>query len=234
MNGNGAYPDEMAFRRNPAADPELAKFATALRAELVRPPAEAVRAALPAQLAEQARIAAAQHHGAAAAAAAAHSRRWLAAKIGLGVAAVPLVTAGLAVAGVHLPASAQSAFEGVGIELPNQGGAASGTDPVVPGRSGDGAAQPAPAGPARRSPRAGPRDSGGKRQTNGSQGRGKSGSATSRGKSEAAPGHNKPDKGPAQGKAVGKTGSTPPGQANKPAKPPKPPSPNKGQGQGKQ
>jgi hypothetical protein len=44
----------------------------------------------------------------------------LVARIAIAVAAIPALFAGLAVAGVKLPGPADSAFESVGIELPNQ------------------------------------------------------------------------------------------------------------------
>jgi hypothetical protein len=44
----------------------------------------------------------------------------LVARVGIAVALIPLVLAGLAFAGVHVPAPARSAFDAVGITLPNQ------------------------------------------------------------------------------------------------------------------
>ncbi len=223
MSGNGASPDEMAFLRNPAADPELAGLSEALRTNLLAPPDRATAAALVPRLAGQARISAAQAPGAGMSSAPrGRSRRRLAAKVALGVASVPLLTAGIAFAGVKLPGPAQSAFEGVGLELPNQGDRSTGAGSGENGAGAPTTAEPqgpapgaekAPAGsgagkarPGRSKPSTGSRS-----LDNGegiSQGQGKSG---------AAPGQNKPDRGPAQGKAVGKNGSTPPGKAKKPA-----------------
>jgi hypothetical protein len=56
------------------------------------------------------------------------SRRTLLAKVGIAVAAIPFLFAGLAVAGVTLPSPARSAFESVGIDLPNQPAEKSGQD----------------------------------------------------------------------------------------------------------
>jgi hypothetical protein len=49
-----------------------------------------------------------------------HSRRGLVARIAVVVAVVPLALAGLAFAGVTVPAPAENAFESVGVTLPNQ------------------------------------------------------------------------------------------------------------------
>ena len=48
------------------------------------------------------------------------SRRALVARVGIAVALIPLVLAGLAVAGVTVPKPARSAFDEMGITLPNQ------------------------------------------------------------------------------------------------------------------
>ncbi len=49
------------------------------------------------------------------------SRFALVARVAVAVALIPVLMAGLAVAGVKVPTPAQDAFEGVGVELPNQG-----------------------------------------------------------------------------------------------------------------
>lgn len=223
MSGNGANPDEMAFLHNPAADPELAEFATALRAELVRAPDRAGGAALVPKLAEQARLSAARGPSPAAVQSSARSRRGLAVKLGIAAVSVPLLTAGLAVAGVKLPDPAQSAFERVGIELPNQ-------EQEVPAGKGGAGESPGASGGSDAEPGAGAPTSGGgqgvgrAKPSKGSKNRG-GGAPAGRGRSDAAPGHNKPERGPAEGRAIGKTGSTPPGQASKPARPVKPAKP---------
>ena len=48
------------------------------------------------------------------------SRLALVARVAVAVALIPVLMAGLAVAGVKVPTPAQDAFEGVGVELPNQ------------------------------------------------------------------------------------------------------------------
>jgi len=48
------------------------------------------------------------------------SRLALAARVAVAVALIPVLMAGLAFAGVKVPAPAQDAFDGVGVELPNQ------------------------------------------------------------------------------------------------------------------
>jgi hypothetical protein len=69
------------------------------------------------------------------------SRLGLVAKLGVAAASIPVLFAGLAVAGVTLPGPAQDAFEEVGIELPNQpgddsdnGGSGSGEDAGQPAK----------------------------------------------------------------------------------------------------
>ena len=119
MNGNGAYPEEMDF-----SQPQIATFTRALQATLVREPDPVASAAMVRRLAEEARASAVTASERAQRSPAqldpSWSRRRLA-TVALAVAALPLVTAGLAVAGVRLPAVAENAFEAVGVELPNQG-----------------------------------------------------------------------------------------------------------------
>ncbi len=148
MSGNGAYPEEMDFTQ-----PEIATFSRALRATLVREPDPARSVAMVRRLADEARASAtvaaerAQRTPTAPLPSGrrASPRRRLA-LVALAVAMVPLLTAGLAVAGVHLPAAAENAFETVGIDLPNQGDSSS-DDPADhdqgSGNDGEPAASPA-------------------------------------------------------------------------------------------
>lgn len=141
MSGYGAYEDEMAILRGLSIDDEeLAGFALELRSTLRRAPDPRLSATVVPRLAQAARSAG---NGAAPAAAgeteqAAFGRRPrrrlpLAARIAIAALLLPLLGASLAVAGVRLPDPAVSAFEAVGIELPNQaetsdGGVSGGDD----------------------------------------------------------------------------------------------------------
>lgn len=228
MSGGDAYEDEMAFLRG-HDDTEPAAFAGALRAALVPPEAPNARRLVP-MLAETARASAAE----------ASTRRIraprrriaIAARIAFAVALLPVLSAGLAVAGVKLPEPAQSAFERVGIELPNQADE-SASEEAVPGGSGEssaGGAQDEPAGPG----------AGGRENAAGKRGHGKDkgnparqhgrevgaqGNGRGLGKRGVAPGQSNPNRGGGDGggggggKAVGKTGATPPGRAGKPVAP---------------
>ena len=113
MSGNGAYEGEMNH---------VALFESALRAAVITRPDPAIGTALVPRLAETARAATleAEAHGARRAPTAPRSRFALVARVGIAVALIPLVLAGLAFAGVTVPAPARSAFESVGITLPNQ------------------------------------------------------------------------------------------------------------------
>jgi hypothetical protein len=124
VSGNGAYEGEMS---------EVALFESALRAAVPTRPDPAIGTALVPRLAEAARAATleAETRGARRAPRAPRSRFALVARVGIAVALIPLVLAGLAFAGVTVPAPARSAFESVGITLPNQpahhaGGASNG------------------------------------------------------------------------------------------------------------
>jgi hypothetical protein len=128
MNGDGAYPDEM----NESLD-----FMDALRAAIPTPPDPLLGAVLVPRLAATARASTIEAEtrsmrpGTATTAAASwrpRSRRALLAKVGIAVAAIPLLFAGLAAAGVTVPSPARSAFESVGIDLPNQPAEKSGQD----------------------------------------------------------------------------------------------------------
>jgi hypothetical protein len=110
VNGNGAYEDEM---------PEVTLFESALRAAVPTRPDPRLGAALVPRLAEAARSstieAETQGHGRRP-----RSRLALVARVGIAVALIPLVLAGLAFAGVTMPGATRSAFDSVGITLPNQ------------------------------------------------------------------------------------------------------------------
>jgi hypothetical protein len=124
-------------------------------------------------------------------AAAPRSRLALVARVGIVVALIPLVLAGLAFAGVTVPGPARSAFHSVGITLPNQ--------PSSHGQSA----------------------SGGKRGADETTTSTTGGQAQSKGKSDTAHQHALEQHSKAQGKAlghehgkaIGLNGSTPPGQA---------------------
>jgi hypothetical protein len=130
------------------------------------------------------------------------SRFALVARIGIAVALIPLVLAGLAFAGVTVPSPARSAFESVGITLPNQ--PSSTHEKGTSSENGSGKAK-------------GNDVSNSDKPTAGSKGR-----------SEAAHKHalKQHDKaqgkalGHEQGKAIGLNGSTPPGQAKPKPSPP--------------
>jgi hypothetical protein len=110
VNGNGAYEDEMR---------EVNLFESALHAAVPTQPDPRLRAALVPQLAEAARsstIAAETR----VMRRRPRSRLALVARVGIAVALIPLVLAGLAFAGVTVPGAARSAFDSVGIPLPNQ------------------------------------------------------------------------------------------------------------------
>jgi hypothetical protein len=119
MSGNGAYQDEM--------DKTL-DFVDALRAGVPTRLDPRLGAALVPRLAATARAATleAETHSMREAtatttvAARPHSRRALVARVAIAVALIPLLFAGLAVAGVTVPSPARSAFNAVGIHLPNQ------------------------------------------------------------------------------------------------------------------
>jgi hypothetical protein len=113
VNGEGAYEDEMN---------ELVLFESALRAAVPTQPDPTLGAVLVPRLAQVARTATieAETQATRQRTPAPRSRLSLVARIGVVVALVPLVLAGLAFAGVTVPGPARSAFESVGISLPNQ------------------------------------------------------------------------------------------------------------------
>ena len=113
MSGNGAYEDEMS---------EVALFESALRAAVPTRPDPRLGAALVPRLAATARASTieAETHAVAAGARPAAVATCVGSQGGIAVALVPLVLAGLAFAGVTVPGAARSAFDSVGITLPNQ------------------------------------------------------------------------------------------------------------------
>ncbi len=240
MSENGAYDDEMGFLNRPNPDEgELAAFAQSLRATLVSSPPPADRAAMAVRLAEVARVARGEQPVIPVAIPHGRRRLRLAAQAALAVLLVPLAGAGLAVAGVNLPGPAQSAFEKVGIELPNQADPAGDEPATEPaGQQGGEApggseAAPAPASPPSKANGGGngqgkaKGEGQSKRQSNPSNAGDQPGAANgngngkSQGKSGQAPGQSgsQGNAGGNEGKAIGKTGATPPGQAKKPVPP---------------
>jgi hypothetical protein len=113
VSGNGAYEDEMK---------NVALFENALRAAVPTRPDPSLGTALVPRLAEVARAATleAETRPMQPRTAAPRSRLALVARVGIAVALIPLVLAGLAFAGVTVPGPARDAFDSVGITLPNQ------------------------------------------------------------------------------------------------------------------
>jgi len=115
VSGNDAYEGEMN---------EIVLFETALRAAVPTRPDPRLGAALVPRLAEVARAstieAETQTMRRGAVRRRPRSRLALVARVGIAVALVPLVLAGLAFAGVTLPEPARSALDSVGVTLPNQ------------------------------------------------------------------------------------------------------------------
>jgi hypothetical protein len=110
VNGEGAYEDEMN---------EVALFENALRAAVPTRPDPRLGVTLVPRLAEAARASTveAETH---AIRRRPRSRLALVARVGIAVALIPLVLAGLSFAGVTVPEPARSAFDSIGITLPNQ------------------------------------------------------------------------------------------------------------------
>ena len=134
MRADGAYEDEMN---------ETVLFQSALRAAVPTQPDPRIAAELVPRLAAVARAASvAAANGTPQTHPAPRRRhRWtLVAKVGIAAATIPLLFAGLAIAGVTVPAAARDAFEAVGVELPNQPeseSAKGGTKDGAPGTSED-------------------------------------------------------------------------------------------------
>jgi hypothetical protein len=117
VSGNDAYEDEMN---------EVALFENALRAAVPKQPDPMLGARLVPRLAEAARASTIEAETAVTRRRP-RSRVGLVARIGIAVALIPLVLAGLAFAGVTVPSPARSAFDSVGVTLPNQPGKDEGT-----------------------------------------------------------------------------------------------------------
>jgi hypothetical protein len=196
VNGNGAYPDEMK---------EPIVFIDALRAAVPTEPDPRVGAALVPRLAATARASTVEAETrvttrptSVPATPVRHprSRSALLARAGIAVALLVLALAGLAVAGVRVPAPVRSAFDSVGIELPNH----------PSGESDEGTGAPA----SRHSTQGG--SAPGAAATNGA---GNSTAAHERARAQ----HDKA-RGKAHdhdhGRAVGRNGATPPGQSKTP------------------
>jgi hypothetical protein len=125
----------------------------------------------------------------------------LVARVAVAVASLPLVFAGLAFAGVNLPAPAQDAFDRLGIELPNQT-----TDDDTEGTAKDGDSAGSATGQENSRGKLGH----GKTKNNPGRAHGK-GRGKALGKQGLTPGSSS-----SNGKAVGKSDATPPGQATEP------------------
>jgi hypothetical protein len=132
VNGNGAYSSDMQ---------EALVYMDALRAAVPTEPDPRLRAELVPRLAATARASTLEaetrsmRRGTTTTAVAARrprSRRALVARVAIAVALIPLLFAGLAVAGVTVPSPARSAFESVGIDLPNQPADKTGTSETGP------------------------------------------------------------------------------------------------------
>jgi hypothetical protein len=115
VSGHGAYEGEMN---------EVALFESALRAAVPTRPDPGIARDLVPRLAQLARAATLEAETQAsrrgAGVAGRRSRLALVARVGIAVALIPLVLAGLAFAGVTVPSPARDAFDAVGINLPNQ------------------------------------------------------------------------------------------------------------------
>jgi hypothetical protein len=112
--GDGAYEDEMT---------DVALFMNALRAAVPAEPDPGLGADLVPRLAATARASTIETETQAQRIGAARRRRSLltsVARVAVAIALIPFVLAGLAVAGVTVPSPARSAFDAVGITLPNQ------------------------------------------------------------------------------------------------------------------
>jgi hypothetical protein len=182
-SGNDAFEGEMK---------EVALFESALRAAVPTQPDPRLGVALVPRLAETARASTveAERH---AVRRRPRSRPALLARIGIAVALIPLAFAGLAFAGVTVPEPARSAFDSIGISLPNQPATHphnTTTSEPIPGQATEGVNT-------------------------------ETGTAPSKGKSGAAHQHALKQRQKAQGKAIGHqrgkaiglNGSTPPGHS---------------------
>jgi len=98
---------------------DVSEFMNAMRAAVVAEPDPRIGADLVPRVAEVARASTIDAETRATRRSP-RSRLGMLARVGIAVAAIPLLFAGLAVAGVTVPHVARSAFDRVGIELPNQ------------------------------------------------------------------------------------------------------------------
>jgi hypothetical protein len=200
VSGNGALEDEMdLLRRGSHPDDELAAFAQAVRSTLVERADAATATLLVPRLAEAARASVPTRPVAPTVARSRPRPRWgLRAKVAVAVASVPLMFAGLAVAGVNLPRPADSVFETVGIELPNQ---AAEDEPSAGSASDDsGSGEPGAKGPENAAEKRGH----GKDKSSKARGLGKEKTNKARDRGRGAQGN---------GRALGKNGQAP-GNAN--------------------
>jgi hypothetical protein len=169
---------------------DVSEFMNAMRAAVVAEPDPRIGAELVPRLAAAARASTIEAETRATRRSP-RSKLGMLARVGIAVAAIPLLFAGLAVAGVTVPHVAQSAFDRVGIELPNQPSSSSG--------KGDEATPAAET----------------------TEGNGTNGAGSNQGNSDAAHRHaleqHKKAKGLARGheigKAIGLNGLTPPGKS---------------------
>jgi hypothetical protein len=186
MSGNGAFENEMS---------EVALFENALRAAVPTRPDPRLGVTLVPRLAEAARVATieAESHATRRRPAAPRSRLALVARVGIAVALIPLVLTGLAFAGVTVPGPARSAFDSVGITLPNQ-----------PAKHAKATHADHPSPPAE--------DTVAPRTPTPKVTKGDSAAAHRHAREQHSNVHGKA-KGHEQGKAIGLNGSTPPGQA---------------------
>jgi hypothetical protein len=126
VNGDSAYESEMN---------EVALFERALRVAVPTRPDPLIARDLVPRLARLARAATIEAETQAsrwrAGVAGRRSRLALVARVGIAVALIPLVLAGLAFAGVTVPAPARDAFDSLGIPLPNQPSEGHGGKPAV-------------------------------------------------------------------------------------------------------
>ena len=224
MSGDDAFEGEMDFLRQlkpedegrviagtaPAEGElgELAGFTQALRSTLSAQPVPAGSPAFVALLADTARASLTTAQDASrttrlrSRGARTRPRRRLAlvARVAVAVATVPFLFAGLAFAGVTLPAPADSAFESLGLELPNQAT----DDDDTEGTAKDGDSAGSATGQENSAGKLGH----GKAKGNKARNHGKQGRGRALGKRGVAPAQTN-----TQGNAVGKT---PPGQASEP------------------
>jgi hypothetical protein len=200
VSGDGAYEGEMN---------EVVLFENALRAAVPARPDPRLADTLVPRLAEVARTATidAETPATRVRTAAPRSRFALVARVGIAVALIPLVLAGLAFAGVTVPGPARTAFDKVGITLPNQ-----------PAKHSDATNQGQ--GPTHRAG-----SNGSETTTSGTSG---TSGTTAKGNSAAAHRHALEQHAKARGKAIGHekgkaiglNDATPPGQAKQPSSPP--------------